>query len=115
MDKISLPLPAIRCLSKKEAAVYLGIGVTLLVKLDIPFVKLGRRCLYDRVDLDAWIEDYKQREHGRAKEEHIWPKHKKASTGEKIPASGGSQRRSQTAKEYAKALGQKTVRMPKHC
>ena len=114
MEKNSLPLPAIRCLSKKEAAAYLGIGVTLLIELDIPFVKLGRRCLYDRVDLDAWIEEYKQREHGRAKEEHIWPKHKKASTGGKILTSGGLQQRSQTAKEYAKALGQKTGKMPKH-
>ena len=53
MEKVSLPLPAIRCLSKQEAASYLGIGVTLLSELDIPFVKLGRRCLYDRVDLGS--------------------------------------------------------------
>ena len=33
MDKVSLPLPAIRCLSKEEAAQYLGIGVTLLTEL----------------------------------------------------------------------------------
>ncbi len=45
--------PAIRCLSKEEAAQYLGIGVTLLTELEIPYIKLGRRCLYDRVDLDA--------------------------------------------------------------
>ena len=49
MDKVSLPLPAIRCLSKEEAAQYLGIGVTLLAELKIPCIKLGRRCLYDRV------------------------------------------------------------------
>ncbi|WP_143058834.1 helix-turn-helix domain-containing protein [Nitrosomonas marina] len=115
MDNVSLPLPAVRFLSKKEAAAYLGIGVTLFSELDIPAIKLGRRTLYDRVDLDAWIEDYKQREHGRAKEEHIWPKHKKASTAEKIPVSGGLPQRSRTAKEYAKALGLPTVRMPKHC
>ena len=54
MDKVSLPLPAIRCLSKEEVAQYLGIGVTLLTELEIPYIKLGRRCLYDRVDLDAW-------------------------------------------------------------
>ncbi len=53
MEKVSLPLPAIRCLSKNEAARYLGIGVTLLSELEIPFIKLGRRCLYDKVDLDA--------------------------------------------------------------
>ncbi|WP_254776170.1 helix-turn-helix domain-containing protein [Nitrosomonas sp. Nm34] len=115
MDKVSLSLPAIRCLSKEEAACYLGIGVTLLTELEIPFTKLGRRCLYDRVDLDAWIEEYKQREHGRAKEENIWPKPKKASTGGQIHASGGLQLRSQTAKEYAKVLGLKTDKTPKHC
>ncbi|HBZ29390.1 MAG TPA: hypothetical protein DEO56_02165 [Nitrosomonas nitrosa] len=40
-SKISLHLPAIRCLSKQEAAVYLGIGVTLLTELDIPCIKTG--------------------------------------------------------------------------
>ena len=115
MDKVSLPLPAIRCLSKEEAAQYLGIGVTLLTELEIPYIKLGRRCLYDRVDLDAWIEEYKQGEHGRAKKEATWPKPKKVSTEGKILASGGLQQRSQTAKEYAKALGLKTGKMPKHC
>lgn len=103
MEKANLPLPAIRCLSKKEAAAYLGISVTLLVELNIPFVKLGRRCLYDRVDLDSWIEHYKHCEHGRArKKEAIWSKHKKVSTEEKILASGGLQLSSQTAKEYVK-------------
>ena len=115
MDKVSLPLPAIRCLSKEEAAQYLGIGVTLLSELDIPCIKIGRRSLYDRVDLDVWIEEYKQGEHGRAKKEAIWPKPKKVSTEGKILASGGLQQRFQTAKEYAKALGLKTGKMPKHC
>jgi hypothetical protein len=115
MDKISLPLPAIRCLSKEEAAQYLGIGVTLLTELEIPCIKIGRRSLYDRVDLDAWIEEYKHGEHGRANKEAIWPKPKKASTGDKIPVSGGLQQRSQTAKEYARVLGLKTDKMPKHC
>lgn len=72
MDKVSLPLPAIRCLSKEEAARYLGIGVTLLAELEIPVIKLGRRCLYDRVDLDAWIKDYKQREYGRGLRRKIY-------------------------------------------
>ena len=115
MEKESLPLPAIRCLSKKEAASYLGIGVTLLTELGIPFVKLGNRCLYDRVDLDVWIEEYKQCEHGRARKEATWPKHKKVSTEERNLASGGLQQHSQTAKEYAKALGLKSERMPKRC
>jgi excisionase family DNA binding protein len=115
MEDFSLPLPAIRCLSKEEAARYLGIGVTLFTELAIPFIKLGRRCLYDKVDLDAWIEEYKQREHGRARKETLWLKPKKESTGGQILASGGLQQRSKTAKEYAKALGLKAEMMPKHC
>ena len=138
MEEISLPLPAVRCLSKEEAARYLGIGITLLTELGIPFVKLsqqrdadteitlltelgipfvklGRRCLYDKVDLDAWIEEYKQREHGRAKKETLWPKPKKESTGGVILVSGGLQQRSKTAKEYARVLGLKSEKTPKHC
>ncbi|MGQ0522918.1 MAG: hypothetical protein ACT4P8_04560 [Betaproteobacteria bacterium] len=37
-DKASgLPLPAVRCLTKEQAAAYLGIGVTLLGELGVPF------------------------------------------------------------------------------
>jgi len=102
MNKVSLSLPAIRCLSKEEAAQYLGIGVTLLSELDIPCIKIGRRSLYDRVDLDAWIEEYKQGEHERAKKEAIWPKPKRESTGDKILASGGLQQRSKRQKNTPK-------------
>ena len=43
MKDNDLPLPAVRCLSKEEAATYLGIGVTLLGELNIPIIKFGRR------------------------------------------------------------------------
>ena len=111
---IALPaLPAPRCLSKSQAAAYLGIGVTLLTALGVPSIRLGRRCLYDRLDLDAWLEDYKQR--GRArKDETLWPK-KQASIEDRILGTGGLQRRSQTAKEYAKALGLKSGKTQKPC
>ena len=36
MEETGLPLPAARCLSKEQAAAYLGIGVTLLAQLDMP-------------------------------------------------------------------------------
>ena len=35
----TLPLPPVRCLTKERAASYLGIGVTLLQDLQIPFIK----------------------------------------------------------------------------
>lgn len=121
MEEESLPFPPVRCLSKEQAAIYLGIGVTLLAQLDVPHIRLGRRCVYDRVDLDAWLDETKG-ERRRAGKECIWPVSKvkeiekeaeKGSTGDRIPVTGGSMRRLPTAKEYAKALGLKTERMPK--
>ena len=106
-----LPLPMARCLSKEQAAAYLGIGLTLLAELSVPHVRFGRRCVYDKLDMDAWLDDYKA-ERRRAGKENIWPVMKE-STGGRIPASGGLMQRSPTAKEYAKALGLTSRRMPK--
>ena len=115
MEDNGLPLPAARCLSKEQAAAYLGIGVTLLTELNVPALKLGRRCVYDKLDLDSWLDEYKQREHWRAgKEKTLWPV-KQESTGDRILSSGGLQQRSQTANAYAKALGLKTAKTPKPC
>ena len=110
MKDNDLPLPSVRCLSKEEAASYLGIGVTLLTELDIPAVKFGRRMVYDVIDLDLWLEEYKQR--GRAGKEKLWLV-KPESTRETIRHTGGSMQHSQTAKEYAKVLGLKTDQKPK--
>ena len=113
MEENGLPLPPVRCLSKEEAARYLGIGVTLLTELEVPSIKLGRRCVYDVLDLDSWLEDYKQRERGRVgKEQSLWPT-KQASTEGRILGTGGWQQPSRTADAYAKALGLKTERKPK--
>lgn len=109
----SLHLPAARCLSKEQAAEYLGIGLTLLAALGVPAVKLGRRCVYDVLDLDAWLEEYKQRERGRAgKEKSLWPV-KPESTGDLIQGSGGLIQPSRTAGGYAEVLGLKAGKKPK--
>jgi hypothetical protein len=112
MEEAVLPLPAVRCLSKEQAAEYLGIGVTLLTELGVPLTKLGRRCVYDKVDLDEWLNEYKQR--GRAGKETIWPV-KPESTGGRTLDTGGLVVRSQTAKEYAKVLGLKIGMKQKPC
>ena len=104
-DEPGLPLPAVRCLTKEQAAVYLGIGVTLLERLGVPCVKLGRRSVYDVIDLDAWLTEYKRR--GRAGKEALWPV-KPESTGERTLVSGGSTLSYPMAREYAEALGLKT-------
>ena len=105
MDDSALPRPTARCLSKHEAAQYLGIGVTLFDGLRIPSVRFGRRCVWDRIDLDAWLDDYKRQ--GRAGKEVEWPV-RPGSTGVATLATGGLQRRYRTATAYAKALGLKT-------
>jgi predicted DNA-binding transcriptional regulator AlpA len=105
MDDSALPRPTARCLSKDEAAQYLGIGVTLFDGLRIPPVRLGRRCVWDRYDLDAWLDDYKRR--GRAGKEVEWPV-RPGSTGVVTLADGGLQRRYRTAAAYASLLGLKT-------
>ena len=54
-------MDADRLLDRKEAAAYLGISPDTLSywkckkKQDIPTVKLGKRCLYRKADLDAFI------------------------------------------------------------
>lgn len=103
-----------RCLSKEEAAAYLGIGTTLLAELGVPCLKLGRRCIYDKLDLDVWLDEYKQCERQRAGKEFEWPETtQKASTEGRIAGTGGLQELSQTANDYAKALGLKTERVRK--
>ena len=102
----------VRCLSKEQAAAYLGIGVTLLEGLGVPVVKFGRRSVYDRFDLDAWLDEYKHR--GRAGKDSgsKWPV-RKDSTGVGIPRSGGLMLQHGTADAYAKALGLPTGKKPK--
>ena len=87
--------------TRTEAAQYVGIGITLLSELDVPFLRLGRRSLYDRIDLDRWLDEYKQR--GRPGKEHQWPEHPE-STGANDRAFGGLQQPFRTANAYAKAL-----------
>jgi hypothetical protein len=113
MKDNNLPLPAVRCLSKEEASTYLGIGVTLLTELAIPAVKFGRRLVYDVVDLDLWLEEYKQRERGRVGKDLICINPKMASIGGKTHATGGSIQFYRTADAYAQALGLKTSPKPK--
>lgn len=50
-----------RYMSVKEAAKYIGLSEDFLNKdrstklHGVPFLRLGRRVLYDRVVLDAWL------------------------------------------------------------
>lgn len=54
-----------RLLSQHEAAHYLGISYwtvrDLVFRQEIPFIKIGRRVLVDRFDLDAYLDRSKIR------------------------------------------------------
>lgn len=54
-----------RLLSQREAAIYLGISYWTLRDLtfrgEVPYVKIRRRILVDRLDLDAYLERMKVR------------------------------------------------------
>ena len=75
-----LPLPVRRCLIKEQAAGYLAIGVTLLLEVGPPPIKIGRRSVWDVVDLDAWLDDYTAR---AGRKGTLWPV-KQDSTGGQI-------------------------------
>ena len=50
----------VRLLSQADAATYLGISYwtlrDLVFRRELPFVKIGRRILVDRQDLDAYLD-----------------------------------------------------------
>lgn len=110
VESAALPLPPPRGLTKQQAAEYLGIGVTLLTQIGPRPIKIGRRCIYDTVDLDQWLDDYKRR--GRASKEALWPE-REDSTDERTRRSGGSMWSSQTDAAYAEALGYRTSKQRK--
>jgi len=103
-------IPPIRGLNEQQAAAYLGIGVTLFREIGPPPIKVRGRNIWDRLDLDAWLDDYKQR--GRAKEVNQWPEKKEGSISVKTHPTGGSTSFCQTDVDYAKALGLETETLP---
>jgi predicted DNA-binding transcriptional regulator AlpA len=66
LDKeISMEEPKGRWLGRSSAASYIGAGISTLDHLRVagdgpPFVKFGSRVMYDRVDLDAYMESRKR-------------------------------------------------------
>ena len=54
-----------RCLTIQAAAEYLSVAVWAVREMiwrgELPFVKVGKRFVIDRSDLDAWIDGRKQR------------------------------------------------------
>lgn len=107
------PLPLRRCLTKEQAAAYLGIGVTLLLQIGPRPIKLGRRSVWDVVDLDTWLGEYKDRGRAGKEGETKWPAKTESISGA-TRATGGSASYYQTAGAYARALGLRTEKKRKH-
>jgi len=59
-NSISDTAPAPRCLGVQEAALYLDATIwairTLAWEGKVPFIRVGQRLLFDREDLDRYIE-----------------------------------------------------------
>jgi len=51
-------------LSRKETAVYLGICLTTLDRLDIPKTKIRHRVLYKRNEIIKWIDAHTEKQAG---------------------------------------------------
>jgi hypothetical protein len=48
-------------LSRKEAAVYLGICLTTLDRLDVPRTRVRHRVLFKRDVLNKWIDEHTEK------------------------------------------------------
>jgi integrase len=75
-----------RYLTRREAATYLRCSLRFLDGMGLPFVRKGRCKVYDRIDLDARMQEDKCR--GRAWKETLWPVNVD-STASRIRGSGG--------------------------
>jgi hypothetical protein len=54
-------------LSRREAAVFMGICRTTLDRLDIPKTKIRRRVMYKREVLEKWLDEHTERKSGGRK------------------------------------------------
>ena len=91
-----------RYFTRLEAAAYIRCSPRFLDGLALPFIRKGRCKVYDRIDLDAHMQDDRQR--GRAWKETLWPVNVD-STAARIRGTGGSTSFSPTDDDYARALG----------
>ena len=45
-------------LSRKQAAAFLGLCLTTLDRLNVPRIKVRKRVLYKRAELEKWLDDH---------------------------------------------------------
>jgi len=90
----------------RDAPYYIGMDRNRFNREVRPFITnipIGRQGLaFDRLELDAWVEDYKSRNGRPAKRSETWDarKHRASKRG---AASGGSTRKSRDTEDWQKA------------
>jgi hypothetical protein len=95
-------LATTRYFTRAEAARYLRCSVRFLDGLGLPFIRKGRCKVYDRIDLDAHMQQDKRG--GRAWKETLWPVNED-SIAARTRGTGGSRSFYRTDVAYAEALG----------
>ena len=53
--------------TRKEAAVYLGVCLTTLDRLDVPRTRLRHRVFFKRDALDKWLDDITEKSNSAGK------------------------------------------------
>src|ERR1019366_5119741 len=88
-----------RYFTRREAAAYVRCSLRILDGMGLPFIRKGRCKVYDRIDLDARMQQDKCR--GRAWKEILWPVNVD-STAARTRSFGGSASFSRMDAAYAK-------------
>lgn len=102
-----------RFIRLRDAPFYLGMDRNRFnreVRPCLTRIPIGRQGLaFDRLELDAWVEDYKSRNGRPAKRSKIWDaEDHRASTDE--ATTGGLTRKSKDTEDWRKAVARLTLR-----
>jgi len=102
-----------RFIRLRDAPYYLGMDRNRFdaeVRHDITTIPIGRQGIaFDRLELDAWVEDYISRNGRPAKRSKIWDAENHRGSINEAP-SGGSTRASKDTEEWQKAVARLTSR-----
>lgn len=97
-----------RLIRYRNAPAYLGMDKNRFNKevrpalIELPIGKRG--IAFDRLDLDAWIDDYKDRNGCPVQRRIVWDKDKKGCQGSSKGARFGTLTKGSTGSAFAKAL-----------
>lgn len=97
-----------RLIRLRSAPAYLGMDKNRFreeVRPALTEIPIGKRGIaFDRLDLDAWTDDYKDRNGRPVQRRIVWDKDKKGCQGSSKGARFGTSTKGSTGSEFAKAL-----------